>query len=62
MSRSLAVYREMRHSSPTPARGQGERVAPEQLAVGRPKDLSNGETVDPHLGTAQRDGELIDSS
>jgi hypothetical protein len=50
----------MRHAPSTPTDGQGERGASEQLAVGRPKDLSNGETIDSHLGTAQRDGKLID--
>src|SRR6188768_3259612 len=59
VSRSLTIYRDMRHPSPTPTDGQGERVASEQLAVRRPKDLTNGKTVDSDLGTAQRDGELV---
>src|SRR6188768_419551 len=59
VSRPLAIYRDMRHPSPTPTHGQGKRVASEQLAVRRPKDLSNGETIDSDLGTAQRDGEPV---
>src|SRR3954469_5977603 len=62
VSRSLAVNREMRHPPASAADSQGERVAPKQLAVRRPKHLPDGETIDPHLGPAHCYGELIDST